>query len=194
MSENQSSALGQLLTEYDSKAHSESDRNWLRGFLQNIALEAQSGRMIPLVAPAAPAAKSAAKNAAKGTAKGTAKSAGPAASTADIELWQTEGAILDLVRATVDGHDSLLIEHVEFLGDVSQSGASVGVSLTAVVLVETTPQGAPKVPALSASAAADRARTRIREALARHSQLRVGAIDVTITDVIVLHAAEDADE
>ena len=159
MSENQSSALGQLLTEYDSIAHSESDRNWLRGFLQNIALEAQSGRMIPLVAPAAPAAKSAAKN--------VAKSAGPEASTADIELWQTEGALLDLVRATVDGHDSLLIEHVEFLGDVSQSGASVGVSLTAVVLLETTPQGAPKAPALSASAAADRARTRIREALAR---------------------------
>ncbi|HKU03866.1 MAG TPA: Asp23/Gls24 family envelope stress response protein [Arthrobacter sp.] len=88
-------------------------------------------------------------------------------------LSQTEGAVLALVRSVADNLPGAVAGKVRIDGDVTVPGAPVAVRLDLAVLF-----GQPLVPSAASL------RQDLAAALARHTELNVSAIDITITDVI----------
>lgn len=97
----------------------------------------------------------------------------------DTRLEVTEGAIRGLVRAAGDSAGGGLVGRVRLVGDVTVPGAPVRVEVAASAAW---PE--PLHPL------AQRMRARILDQLARHSELNVTAVDVTIEDI---HAGDEAE-
>ncbi|NEM91617.1 Asp23/Gls24 family envelope stress response protein [Galbitalea soli] len=96
-------------------------------------------------------------------------------------LTITEGAVRELVRAAGDSVDGVLVGTVAIDGDVTQPGAEVAVAVTISI-----------VPRRSARELAEAVRERVRSELLKHTELAVGAIDVTVADVHLLPSDEPA--
>ncbi|MBK4348203.1 Asp23/Gls24 family envelope stress response protein [Lacisediminihabitans changchengi] len=95
-----------------------------------------------------------------------------AVSDPGTRLSITEGAVRELVRAAGDSVEGVLVGSCSISGDVTVPGAEVTVALTiSVVLSAPVTQLAQAV------------RDRVRTELLKHTELRVGAIDVTVVDV-----------
>jgi len=88
------------------------------------------------------------------------------------KLSVTEAAARGLVRRAGDDLDGVLLSSTSFDGDVDAAGAPVVVRVTAAVRY-----------GLDLNAVADALRGRVAAALARHTELAVTAVDVTIDDV-----------
>lgn len=88
-------------------------------------------------------------------------------------LTETEGSVIALVRSVTDSLPGTVAGKVRLEGDVTVPAAPVVVRLDLAVLF-----GHP----LMAGAAA--LRQELAEALARHTELNITTIDITITDVI----------
>lgn len=88
-------------------------------------------------------------------------------------LSETEGSIVALVRSVADSQPGAVAGKVRLEGDVTVPGSPVAIRLDLAVLFG---------HALMASAAS--LRQDLAEALARHTELNISAIDITITDVI----------
>lgn len=88
-------------------------------------------------------------------------------------LSQTEGAVLALVRSVADNLPGAVAGKVRIDGDITVPGAPVAVRVDLAVLF-----GQPFVPSAASL------RQDLAAALARHTELNVSAIDITITDVI----------
>lgn len=89
------------------------------------------------------------------------------------DLSLTEGAVRALIRSVGDAVPGALIGRCRLDGDVTVPGEPITVSVSVSALGKT------QLPAL-----ADRVRAAISDALSRHTELTVAAIDVTIDDVI----------
>lgn len=89
-----------------------------------------------------------------------------------VRISVTEGAVLALIRAAADDLDGLILGKCELLGDADRPGASVDVHLTASVR-----WGRP-IPELSTAL-----RDVVSAALARHTELDIAAVDVTVEDL-----------
>ena len=104
-----------------------------------------------------------------------------AVSDPDTRLTITEGAVRELVRAAGDSVEGVLVGSCSIEGDVTVPGAEVTVALTiSIVLSAPVTQLAQTV------------RDRVRSELLKHTELQVGAIDVTVTDVHLWLAEEDS--
>ncbi|AJT42624.1 Asp23/Gls24 family envelope stress response protein [Psychromicrobium lacuslunae] len=90
----------------------------------------------------------------------------------DDELSQTEGSVIALIRSAGDELEGAMIGRCRLEGEVSSPDAeiTVEVRLSAV--------WGPPLPAL-----ADELRTKIRETLERHTQLKISAINIAIVDI-----------
>ncbi|MFF2345627.1 Asp23/Gls24 family envelope stress response protein [Pseudarthrobacter sp. NPDC058119] len=88
-------------------------------------------------------------------------------------LSETEGAVLALVRSVADRLPGAVAGKVRLDGDVTVPGAPVAVRLDLAVLF-----GHPLMPSAASL------RQDLAAALARHTELNISAIDITITDVI----------
>lgn len=89
-----------------------------------------------------------------------------------VELGLTEGSVRGVVRAAGDSVGGVLIGRCELDGDVTVPGAPVTVRIWATAF-----WGHP-LPEL-----AGRVRAAVAAALARHTELSVAAVDVTIEDL-----------
>lgn len=108
----QLNSLTAELVDYDSQARSDADNDWLGSIFSNIALEARSGRSIPLdSAPEDPAH----------------------ADHAD-ELTQTEGAVISLIRAAGDQLENAMIGRCRLEGDVTDPLAEIRVDIRVTAL------------------------------------------------------------
>ncbi len=94
----------------------------------------------------------------------------------------TEGAVRELVRRAGDSVDGVLVGSCAIEGDVDDPEAVVTISLTISVVLS-----AP-VTRLAQSV-----RERVHSELLKHTELRVGSIDVTVVDVHLL-TTEGEDE
>lgn len=92
--------------------------------------------------------------------------------TPDAELSITEGAVRGLIRAAGDSVPGALVGRCRLDGDVTVPGSPITVNVEASVY-----WGEPLPDA------AQRIREDITSALGRHTELKIVAIDVTITDV-----------
>ena len=102
-----------------------------------------------------------------------------AVSDPGTRLSITEGAVRELVRAAGDSVEGVLVGSCAISGDVTVPGAEVTVALTiSVVLSAPVTQLAQAV------------RDRVRTELLKHTELQVGAIDVTVVDVHLWVAEE----
>lgn len=97
-----------------------------------------------------------------------------------VRIGVTEGAVRALIRDLADDLDGLIVGRCEFIGAADRPGAPVRVHLTASAL------WGRSVPELSATL-----RDLVADALSRHTELDVVAIDVTIAD---LHGYAPAEE
>jgi len=88
------------------------------------------------------------------------------------KLSVTEGAVRGLVRAAGDAVDGALIGRCVLEGDVTVPGSPIVVRLEASVF------WGENIPAV-----AEQLRQAVAQALLQHTELRIEAIDVTITDV-----------
>lgn len=96
-----------------------------------------------------------------------------------VSLAVTEGSVRGLVRAAGDGIGGALVGSCTLVGDVTVPGEPIDVTVTvSIAMGENLP------------ATADRIRQRIAETLARHTELVVHSITVTVADV---HPAAPAD-
>ena len=89
-----------------------------------------------------------------------------------VSLAVTEGSVRGLVRAAGDGIDGALIGSCTLVGDVTVPGEPIDVSATVSV------EFGQNLPAV-----AQAIRERIAETLARHTELNVHSINVTVSDV-----------
>lgn len=101
----QLNSLTSELVDFDSKEHSDADTDRLGSIFSNIALEARSGREIPLEAP--PTVES----------------------DESDELSQTEGAIISLIRAAGDQLENAMIGRCRLEGDVTDPNAEIRVDI-----------------------------------------------------------------
>ena len=88
-------------------------------------------------------------------------------------LSETEGSVLALVRSVADSLPGAVAGKVRLDGDVTVPGEPVNVRVDLAVLF-----GHPLMPSAASL------RQELAEALGRHTELNVAAIDITITDVI----------
>ncbi len=89
-----------------------------------------------------------------------------------VSISVTEGAVQSLIRASGDAVDGVYIGHSSIVGDVEQPGAPISIDVTAsVAWGEPLPSAATTV------------RRAVADALARHTELNVIAIDVTVEDL-----------
>ena len=91
---------------------------------------------------------------------------------ADVDLGITEAAARGLVRRTGDAQSGVVLGATTFVGDVTAPGEPITVEVTAAA------RYGEDLARLS-----DELRARIVETLARHTELNVVAVDVTIDDV-----------
>ncbi|KZX21222.1 Asp23/Gls24 family envelope stress response protein [Rathayibacter tanaceti] len=89
-----------------------------------------------------------------------------------LRLALTEAAVRGMVRRAGDTMGGVIMGRCTLDGDVSTPGAVVRIDVTCALEF-----------GLPVDAAADRLRERIRYALERHTELTIGAIDVTVDDV-----------
>ncbi len=104
-------------------------------------------------------------------------------STSDprTRLTITEGAVRELVRAAGDSVDGVLVGSCAIEGDVTDPDATVTIAVTISVVLSAPIAGL-----------AQHVRERIHSQLLKHTELNVGSIDVTVTDVhMVSERAED---
>jgi len=87
-------------------------------------------------------------------------------------LALTEGSVRGLIRAAGEEAGGLVVGRCRLDGDVATPGAPVAIQ------VEVSAYGDESIPA-----AAARLRTAISEALGRHTELVVTAIDITVQDI-----------
>jgi uncharacterized alkaline shock family protein YloU len=88
-------------------------------------------------------------------------------------LTETEGSVLALVRSVTDSTPGAVAGKVRLEGDVTVPGEAITVNLDLAVVF-----GHPLLGRATAL------RRDLGEALARHTELNIAAIDITITDVI----------
>lgn len=89
-----------------------------------------------------------------------------------VSMSVTEGAVQSLIRASGDSVDGVFIGHSRIVGDVEVPEAPIAVDITAsVAWGESLP------------AAAGAVRQAVSDALARHTELNVTAVDVTVEDL-----------
>ncbi|PPG18151.1 hypothetical protein C5D36_02575 [Rathayibacter sp. AY1C6] len=89
-----------------------------------------------------------------------------------LRLALTEAAVRGMIRRAGDTMGGVIMGRCTLDGDVSAPGAVVRIDVTCALEF-----------GLPVAVAADRLRERIRYALERHTELTVGAIDVTVDDV-----------
>jgi uncharacterized alkaline shock family protein YloU len=89
-------------------------------------------------------------------------------------LSVTEGSIRGLVRAAGDGVGGALVGRCELVGDVTVPGEPISVSVTASVVFGE-----------NMREVAQRMRGSILEALARHTELTIASVDVTVQDILM---------
>ncbi|MBG6054965.1 putative alkaline shock family protein YloU [Salinibacterium sp. CAN_S4] len=98
-------------------------------------------------------------------------------------LSVTEGAIRELIRSAGDSVDGVLVGSCTLEGDVDVVGGLVTVDLAISVVLQT--------PVLEL---AEQVRQRVYTRLLAHTELSIGTIDVTVSDVhIVTRPAADGD-
>lgn len=97
-----------------------------------------------------------------------------------VAITVTEGAVRALIRSTGDALDGVYIGRTEILGDAETPGAPVQVRVSASVA-----WGVP-IPE-----ATELLRGHIHEALRRHTELNVTAVDVTVEDIHGYSSEED---
>lgn len=93
---------------------------------------------------------------------------------ARVRLSVTEGAVRALIRSVADDLPGIVVGRCRLDGDVETPGAPVEVSVTASVA-----WGEPILPITTLL------RERILDALARHTEVNVVAVDVTVEDLHV---------
>jgi len=117
--------------------------SWVHSIMNRIALEARTGRDIPISHPAPTA-----------------------------HLTMTEGAVRGMIRAAGDSIPDVIVGRCRIDGDVTVPGEPVTVSVDiSVAWGESIP------------IAADRARDAIQRQLAKHTELNIAAVDITVQDV-----------
>lgn len=89
-----------------------------------------------------------------------------------VTMTVTEGAVQALIRASGDAVEGVFVGHSKIVGDVEVPGAPISIDITASVAWGESLPGA-----------AGAVRSAVSEALARHTELKVVAIDVTIEDL-----------
>ncbi len=99
---------------------------------------------------------------------------------AAADLGITEGSVRGLIRAAGDTIDGLIIGRCRLEGDVTTPGTPITVTVDATV-----GWGA-SIPETTA-----RLRAAIADSLARHTDLDVAAIDITVTDVHTERAEDE---
>ena len=97
-----------------------------------------------------------------------------------VALTVTEGSVRGLIRAAGDADGGALIGACTLDGDVTVPGEPITVSVTASVAW-----------GRNLADVADGLRSAIGAALARHTELTIAAINVTIQDIVPSHPAED---
>ena len=104
---------------------------------------------------------------------------------AALRLTLTEAAVRGIVRRAGDSMGGVIMGRCVLDGDVGTPGAVIRVEVTCAM----------EFP-MPVAGTADRLRERIRQALARHTELTVGEVDVTVDDIRMPgdpDAAADAD-
>lgn len=89
-----------------------------------------------------------------------------------VTITVTEGAVRALVRASGDAIDGIVVGRTEIIGDAETPGAPVRIELTASVAYN---RPAPEL--------IESLRRVVYDVLARHTELNVTAVDVTVLDV-----------
>ncbi|WP_091487492.1 hypothetical protein [Microbacterium pygmaeum] len=89
-----------------------------------------------------------------------------------VTLSVTEGAVRALIRSVGDDIPDVVVGRCRLEGDVERPGAPIVVTITASIAF-----GRPILPVTTAL------RTGILEALARHTELHVEAVDISIDDL-----------
>jgi hypothetical protein len=89
-----------------------------------------------------------------------------------LRLTLTEAAVRGIVRRAGDGTPGVIMGRCALHGDVGTPGAVIRVDVTCTL----------EFP-LPVAEVADLLRIRIRDALARHAELTVGDVDVTVEDI-----------
>ena len=143
----QLNSLTAELVDYDTQEHSEADSDWLGSIFSNIALEARSGRDIPLVTAPVESDKADVES--------------WAAPDEDDELSQSEGAVISLIRSAGDQLENAMIGRCRLEGNVTDPGAEIRVDIRVTASWGQPLQGI-----------AQQLRKQVREVLAMHTQLR----------------------
>lgn len=89
-----------------------------------------------------------------------------------VTLTVTEGAVQSLIRASGDAIGGVYVGHTRIVGDVEVPGAPIAIEVTISVA-----WGVP-LPEAAASV-----RTAVADALARHTELDIVTVDVTVDDL-----------
>jgi hypothetical protein len=97
-------------------------------------------------------------------------------------LSVTEGAIRELIRSAGDSVDGVLVGSCTLEGDVDVVGGLVTVGLTISVVLQT--------PVLEL---AEQVRQRVYTQLLAHTELSIGSIDVTVSDVHIVTLPAEGD-
>jgi uncharacterized alkaline shock family protein YloU len=87
-------------------------------------------------------------------------------------LTITEGAVRELIRAAGDSVDGVLVGSCALVGDVSVTGDPVTIEISISVVLSA-----------AVTELAQAVRERVRSELLKHTELTIGAIDVTVVDV-----------
>lgn len=97
------------------------------------------------------------------------------------DLGVTEGALKALIRDASDTVDSCFVTRIELPDNITEPGAEITIMLRVTVAAGT-----------KLLAAADAIRAAVCDQLEQHTTLRVAAIDVEISDVLVLPDEEES--
>lgn len=89
-----------------------------------------------------------------------------------VRLTVTEGAVRALIRSVADDLPGIVVGRCSLVGEAETAGAPIEVSVTASVA-----WGEPIIPLTTLL------RARILEVLARHTELNVVSVDVTVEDL-----------
>lgn len=89
-----------------------------------------------------------------------------------VRITVTEGAVRGLLRSVADDVPGVYVGRTEIIGDAETWGAPVAIALTASVAW-----------GVDVAAVLDRLRHDTFDALARHTDLQVTAVDITVEDV-----------
>lgn len=87
-------------------------------------------------------------------------------------LSQTEGAVISVIRAVGDELDNAMIGRCRLNGDVTKHGAAIRVDIRVTALWGSPLRGLAK-----------ELRRKVHAALALHTQLTIGGIDIAIVDI-----------